>query len=483
MKPMNLLVIMDDEHNKKVLGCYGHPIVRTPNLDRLAARGTRFSSAYTNSPICVPSRAAFATGRYVHQTGYWDNAQAYDGRVPSWGHRLQEAGHRCVSIGKLHYVDEKAPTGFDEQVIPMHIEEGVGDLFGLLRDPLPVRYQSRDLARRIGPGETTYIDYDRKITDYTCRWLKSEGAQRRDKPWMLFCSFISPHSPLVAPPEYYEMYPLDAIELPKRRRERFAHPWWDALNRCYIFDESFESDHHRKVAIASYLGLCSFIDANIGKVLAAFDEAGLTGNTRVAFVSDHGANLGARGLWGKSNMYEESAGVPLIIAGPDVRQGEVRATPVSLVDFYPTILDAMGLAADDPTLPGRSLFDIAREPDDRSRTVFSEYHAAGSLSACYMLREGRFKYVHYTGFAPELYDLESDPEEMHDLAAEPAHRENVAGFERRLRQTLDPEAVDRRAKRDQTALIQKHGGPEPILRRGGRSYTPTPGEQLEFINH
>ena len=113
MEPKNLVVIVDDQHNKKMLGCYGHPTVKTPNLDKLAKRGVRFSNAYTPSPICVSARAAAATGQYVHDIGCWDTASAYDGKVPSWGHRLQQAGNRCVSIGKLHFRSEDDPTGFD----------------------------------------------------------------------------------------------------------------------------------------------------------------------------------------------------------------------------------------------------------------------------------------------------------------------------------------------------------------------------------
>lgn len=126
MKPQNLLILMSDEHNARMMGCAGHPLAKTPHLDALAERGTRFVDASTTCPICVPARASFATGRYVHDIGYWDNSIAYDGRVPSWGHRLQDAGLRVESIGKLHYRREQDPCGFDRQHIPMHITDGVG---------------------------------------------------------------------------------------------------------------------------------------------------------------------------------------------------------------------------------------------------------------------------------------------------------------------------------------------------------------------
>ena len=262
MAPQNLLIIMDDEHNKKMLGSSGHPLVKTPHLDRLAQRGTVFDNAYTNSPICVPARAAFATGRYVHENRCWDNAIAYSGHPRSWAHVLREAGHEVVSIGKLHYSNDEIDGGFTEQIIPMHIEAGVGDLFGLIRNPLPIRHQSADLARSIGPGESSYTQYDRDITARTVKWLQRAASKKTDKPWVLFSSFMAPHSPLIAPKEFYSMYPTDAIQLPTKQAPH--HPWIQAWNDCYRFDSHFESDEHRRIAIASYFGLCSFLDANVG---------------------------------------------------------------------------------------------------------------------------------------------------------------------------------------------------------------------------
>lgn len=482
MKPSNLLIIMADELSPKTLGCYGHPLVQTPNLDKLARRGTRFTAAYTNSPICVPARASFATGRYVHENGCWDNAIAYDGSLPSWTHRLQQSGHPVESIGKLHYTSEDAPTGFDRQQLAMHIQDGVGDLHGSLREPLPVRYQSRDLATKIGAGETVYVDYDRNITRTTCDWLDARAGQAPGKPWTLFCSLMSPHFPLMAPQEYFDLYQLDQIEMPKERPPGFSHPWWDAINSCYIFEQYFESDIQRKTAIASYLGLCTFVDHCIGQVLDTLDATGLAENTRVLFVADHGDNLGARRLWAKSNMYEESAGVPMIIAGPGVASSRVVATPVSLVDVFPSVIECMGEPADpaDQDLPGRSLWRIADEANDAERIVLSEYHAAGAISAAFMLRQGRYKYIHYVGFRPELYDLTADPQELHDLGESAEHQPVIARFEAELRRMLDPEAVDARAKADQAAVIARHGGREAILAQGGISFTSPPGVDAEY---
>ena len=482
MQPHNLLVIMDDEHNKNVLGYNGHSLVKTPNLDRLASRGTVYDNAYSSSPICVPARAAFATGRYVHDNRCWDNAIAYDGRMPSWAHVLRDAGHVVTSIGKLHYTGDEIDGGFTEQIIPMHIEAGVGDLYGLIRDPLPIRHQSADLARSIGPGESSYTRYDRDIAARTVKWLHEAGRRQHDKPWILFSSFMAPHSPLIAPPEYYAMYPVSAIRLPEKKVP--YHPWVKAWNDCYRFDSYFESDEQRRIAIASYFGLCSFLDANVGQILSALEDCGLSQNTRVVFVSDHGDNLGSRSLWGKSTLYEESAAVPMLAAGPGVAVGHRVRTPVSHVDFFPSILQAVGashLMA--PDLPGASFFDLAQRPYDPLRAVFSEYHAAGSVSAAYMLRQGPYKYIHYTGFAPELFDLEADPDEVKDLAADPAMAVVLARFRESLEKICDPVATDLAAKQDQQTLVTAHGGVQKILARGGSSYTPIPGESVKLLGH
>src|SRR5438874_12217211 len=214
MKPANLLFILSDEHSRRVLGCYGHGMIRTPNLDRLASQGVRFTDAYSNSPICVPSRAALATGRYVHKIRFWDNAIPYDGSVPSWHHRLRDAGHEVVSIGKLHFRSADDDNGFTEEVMPLHIVDGIGDPLGWLRDPLAVRKAALRLGPDAGSGDSNYQNYDDKITAAAVDWLKEHAARRPNKPWVLFVSLICPHFPLIARPEWYGLYPLDEIPEP-----------------------------------------------------------------------------------------------------------------------------------------------------------------------------------------------------------------------------------------------------------------------------
>src|ERR1700730_16870305 len=179
MQAKNLVFIISDEHQARAPSCAGHPIVRTPNIDRLAARGTRFTAAYTPCPICVPARASLATGRYVHDTRYWDNAMGYDGRGPGGAARLQAASVRVESIGKLHYGNSRDPTAFHRQQHPMHLAEDIGQVWGSVRDPIP---GARDDIVRFGEGGagySSYNSYDETIRDAAAVCLRRASCQER----------------------------------------------------------------------------------------------------------------------------------------------------------------------------------------------------------------------------------------------------------------------------------------------------------------
>jgi choline-sulfatase len=213
------------------------------------------------------------------------------------------------------------------------------------------------------------------------------------------------------------------------------------------------------------------LDDHVGAICAALDDARLAETTTVIYASDHGEALGQRGHWGKSSLYGECTQIPLVMAGPDVPRAQTCATPVNLVDLAPTFLAAFGLAQ---SLPGRSLLEIARAPVDAQRTSFSEYHAVGAPSGAFMLRKGRWKYHEYVGYEPELFDLETDPDETTDRADEPACAAVVAGLHNDLRRIVDPVTADAQAKSDQRALVARFGGREAAFRLGVEGATPVP---------
>lgn len=478
----NLLILLSDEHNKRMLGVSGHSHVKTPNLDNLANEGVLFQNAYCNSPICVPSRAILATGRYNAEIGYWDNADPYDGKIPSWGHRAVEGNCDAVSIGKLHFLDDQAPTGFSEQINPLNVVGGVGDLLGLIRQELPVRKGAANMAKDVGSGETTYSNYDKKIAEDATKWILNRKAG--DKPWVLFVSFVCPHFPLIAPPEFYDMYPENEVPWPLlyEEHQRSKHPYYEAMRKCMNYDDYFDEEKVRK-ATSAYFGLCSFLDHNVGLVLDALQNSQFADNTNIIYTSDHGDALGMRGMWGKSTMFEESAGVPMILKGPNLPKSKKIKTPVSLVDIFPTVVDSLNLSPNsrDTDLPGKSLLKIAQETDDYERVVLSEYHAAASPVGAFMLRKGKYKYVYFAeGYDPQLFNLEEDPYEQNDLFSNENFKDILNSFYDNLLKICDPEAVNKRAKKEQNDKILKHGGIEAIKQRGDFGYSPAPGQTPKF---
>ena len=474
MGSSNLLVIVSDEHQSRAMGCAGHELAQTPNLDALAARGMRFTNAYTPSPICVPARAAFASGRPVHVNRLWDNAMPYTGAIPGWGHALQERNVPVESIGKLHYRAQEDPAGFDVEHIPMMVADGVGMVWASIRkEDERVLGPSRMLGEYIGPGSSKYTEYDDAVLAHTIDWLSNRAAASAE-PWCLYVGFVAPHFPLVVPDEFFELYPLDslpAVKLHPASGYR-RHPWVEKQNAFMDSESKFADDEERRRAVASYFGLCSFLDRNIGRIVSALEENGQLDTTTIVYTSDHGDNVGARGLWGKSNMYEESAAIPMIMAGPDIHTGTCD-TPVSLLDLSTTIAEHFGTRLG-PDAPGRNLVEIAAEAYDDERVVFSEYHAAGAVSGAFMIRKGDWKYVHYVGFEPELFDLRRDPEEIDNLAGDVRFQEKLKELHGELLNICDPEETDAQAHRDQAALIERMGGRERALTLGAPAATPPP---------
>lgn len=477
-KTPNLLVILSDQHQARAMSCADHPVAQTPNLDELAARGTRFTNAYTPSPICVPARAAFATGLYSHDIHLWDNAMPYTGAPRGWGHALQDKGIRVESIGKLHYRDAEDDAGFDTQHIPMHVHNGVGMVWASIRKEEERLYHKevRMMGDTVGPGESSYTRYDRAVTDRTCDWLAH--AKQDQAPWCLYVGLVAPHHPLLAPQEFYDLYPTD--ELPANKlhpRDGYKqHPWLEKMAFAMVGEDGWEDEQERRQAIAAYYGLTSYMDHNVGRIVDALHASGQYDDTTIIYSSDHGENLGARGLWGKMNMYEESAAIPLIVAPAPSTMSQSAATcgtTASLLDVSETILDHFD--ADLPgARPGKSLYALAEAEDDTERGVFSEYHAVGAVSGAFMLRKGRWKLIEYVGFEPELFDLVTDSEELVDLAQDPGHASLLAELQAEMRQICDPVAVNAAAFADQEAMIKAYGGKSIAATMGAPSATPPP---------
>jgi choline-sulfatase len=487
MQPANLIFFLSDNHNRQVTGCYGHPVVRTPTLDKLAARGVRFAASYCASTLCVPSRASLATGRYVHQNRCWDNAIAYDGSTPSWMHRLRGQGHTVAAIGKLHYRSAEDDNGFTEEIMPMHLHEGKGAIRNLLRgyDAEPACTDGarwKLYAERSGAGETHYQEYDRRITEKTIEWLHAHARSGNGKPWVLYVGYISPHPPFTVPKRLHDLYPEESMPLPVRYRpgDRPEHPAMRYMRDLDGWRDMTDESMLKRVA-AGYFGLITHLDEQIAAVMKEVEALGLLANTRVAYSSDHGELFGWQGIFGKKNLYEGSVGVPIIMAGAGVPEGRVVRQLVSHVDLYPTLVESAGgaLTEEDRDLPGASLSSAISGREDATRPVFAEYHAQGSRAGAFMLRQENLKLVYHVGMPAQLFDLHADPDEARDLVELGLAGDRASALEARLRAICDPEAVDRLAKADQRQMAEAWGGPEKLRGETNIIFTPPPGVSQE----
>jgi choline-sulfatase len=482
MTPTNFLLIITDEHQRGVTGCYGNKKAITPNLDALAKRGMVFDNAYTPSPICVPARGSLAAGDWVNKLGYWDNSFAFHGEVPSWHARIRDSGHEMAAIGKLHFRSKDDDNGFTEEILTMHmVNGGKGDLIGSIRKPPPApRAAMPALAATAGPGECSYNDFDRNVAAEAVKWIKTRAENANGKPWGLMVSFVRPHYPLTVPRKYFDMYDPADFEVPEYYRggSKERHPWIEQLSQTINYGDHFRDADHVKRAIIAYYALLTFVDEQIGLVLAALQEAGFTDSTRIIYSTDHGDNIGRRGLWGKSVMYEEAVSIPMISAGPSIPAGSRSSALVSLVDIYTSALEALGIpaSAHDQALPSRSLWRPDRI-EALDRTILSEYHAMGSQSGCYMARWGDWKLIHYVEHEPELFNLKDDPTEVCNLADDDRCAAVLADGYSRLHEFCNPEETDEVAFSQQNELLMRYGGPEAIVAHGDVLFTPPPGEE------
>ncbi|MFH1070811.1 MAG: sulfatase-like hydrolase/transferase, partial [Candidatus Glassbacteria bacterium] len=309
----NVLFICTDQFNAATAGFAGHPLVYTPNLDRLARRGTVFTNCYSNSPVCVPARASLFTGLFAHEVEAYDNAAPFDGRAPCWTNRLAQSGYLCRATGKLDFV-----AGRDYGLLEVdtgHGHDTNPDITAYFRNPLVPRLDSR--AQIEG-----FIDQkpngDERCVAETLRFLADDTPGLGGRPWLEYVGLTSPHPPWRVPRRYFDMYPLDNISLPEMPggRPPALHPCLMAVNHYNRFDAAPIPDGNILRARAAYYGSISRLDEWVGQILAELEKTGRAENTVVVFTSDHGEMLGEHGMWFKSCPYDQAARVPLVIAGP-----------------------------------------------------------------------------------------------------------------------------------------------------------------------
>ena len=444
----NVLLIMTDDCNTD-LGCYGHDLVKTPNIDKLAARGMRFEKAYCQYPVCNPSRASMMTGLFPDQTGVITNKNNFRDKLPdvlTMPQMFREAGYWAGRVGKIYHYN-----------VPMQIgEDGMDDAasWDQVVNPRGIDREVHDQIHTLKKGQfggvLSWLNLKSKPEEHTdgigateaIKLLEQRHPKETGQPFFLAVGFYRPHTPYVAPSEFFDMYPRDQIvPVMEKEGDRDDIPLAAQTDRPGQKELTIDK---RKEIIQAYYASITLMDQQVGRVLDAVDRLGLRDNTTIVFASDHGYHLGAHGLWQKGDLFEGSCQVPMVISDPDLPAGKATSSLVGLIDVYPTL----GEIADVPVpkhVLGKSLIPILRDETatvndhvftmtvSRARWTHKEF--TKEVVKGYSLRTSRYRYTQWGDgkFGHELYDYESDPDEFSNLANLPEHESLVKDLQSQLK--------------------------------------------------
>jgi len=477
MTHKNVLFIMCDQLRYDYLGCTGHPTIKTPNIDALAARGVTFKNTYCQSPICGPSRMGSYTGRYVSSHGSGSNFAPLRVGEKNIGHHLNPLGMRTVLVGKSHVIPDRegmTRLGLDaDSVVGRYLSQGGFEPYerddgvhpdsmvrpdvaynqylkdqGHTQDANPWHWAANAVETESGVRSGFFndiADHPARVTDEQSEtpYMTRRAMEFLDKddgaaPWLLHLSYIKPHWPYIAPAPYHDMYSdTDVIAAVKSQAERNDANPLAKLFMDRVAGRTFSREEARLKIIRAYMGLITQIDDQLGLLFEFMEARGQLENTMIVFTSDHGDYLGDHWMGDKDYFHDPSVKVPLIIADPsaeaDATRGTLDEALVEAIDLIPTFIDHQGGEVPGHILEGRSLMPRLRgEAVDWRDAAFSEYDYScqvfrpetGRLPKdcrSYMVATASWKYIHAPGFVPVLFDLENDPDELHDLGQSPAH--------------------------------------------------------------
>ena len=450
----NVLVIMLDQLNPSALRCYGSDVALTPHIDRLAAEGVVFDAAYANSPLCTPARYCMMTGQLPSTTRGYDNAAYLASTIPTFAHYARAAGYRTVLSGKMHFVGPDQLHGFESRrttdIYPADF--GWTPDWRAPHERIDWWYHNMDSVTGAGVAEVTnQLLFDDEVGHQSVRALHDLARSDDDRPFLLVASFTHPHDPYVTRQQYWDRYEGVDIPLPTVSGADVLpdDPHSARLRSAVAMDRSTITDDHIRDARRAYHGNVSYCDDWTGKLLGTLDSLGLTDDTVVILLADHGDMLGERGLWYKMSFFEGSARIPLVIKAPGRFAPARVAAPVSLVDVLPTLMDLVG-SEHGPVEPlaGGSLVPWCEGSTD-DRTVVGEYMAEGSLAPIVMIRRGNLKFVHCPADPDQLFDLAADPHELVNLATDAGWSAAVAELRAEVAARWDLDALHDAVLQDQ----------------------------------
>lgn len=427
----NILILMVDQLNGTLFPDGPAPWLHTPHLRRLAERSTRFANAYTASPLCAPGRASFMSGQLPSLTGVYDNAAEFSSAIPTYAHHLRRAGYQTCLSGKMHFVGPDQLHGFEERLTTDIYPADFGWTPDYRKPGERIDWWYHNLGSVTGAGVaeiSNQMEYDDEVAYNAVRKIYDLSRGHDERPWCLTVSFTHPHDPYVTRRKYWDLY--DGCDHLQPTVPAMAYEDHDPHSKR-IFDandwRSFDiTQEDIRRSRRAYFANVSYLDDKVGEILDTLERT--RQEAVILFVSDHGDMLGERGLWFKMSFFEGSSRVPLMISAPHMPAGLVDA-PVSTLDVTPTLAELAGISLAEvlPWTEGKSLVPVA-SGTPRPGSVAMEYAAEASYAPLVGLRRVTWKYTRCALDPEQLFDLEADPHELTNQAANPAHAAILAEF-------------------------------------------------------
>jgi choline-sulfatase len=443
----SVLFIMADQLAARWLPIHGHPLVKAPNLERLADEGVVFDNAYTTSPLCAPARATVMNGLLPSRTGVYDNAAEFPSAIPTWAHYLRLEGYRTCLSGKMHFVGPDQLHGLEERLTTdiYPADFGWTPDWRLQHDRIDWWYHNMTSVLQPGIAEiTNQLEFDDEVAFLAIRKIYDYARYDGDKPFCLMVSFTHPHDPYAARVRFWNLYRDDEIDLPAVPALPFDRldPHSQRLRGVAAMDEYQVTEADLRSARHGYYANISYVDDLIGQAISTLEATGHRDDTVIIFTSDHGDFLGERGLWYKMSFLEPSSHVPLVIWAPRLFASRRVREPVSLADILPTLVDIGTEGKKNLARPadGRSLYPLLLgKTEVKDATIWGEYLGEGVVSPMYMIRRGALKFIFTPTDPDQLFDVDADPNELKNLA--PAKPELIRSLRREIEAKFDIERI------------------------------------------
>jgi len=483
----NILIVMADQLTALALGCYGNKDVKSPHIDRLAAEGVLFGSAYSSSPLCTPARYAFMTGQNISQCGGYDNAAYMPATMPTFAHYMRLMGYKTCLSGKMHFVGADQLHGFEDRVTTDIYPAD----FGWIPDwtnpdeRIDLWYHNMSSIKQAGVASiTNQLAYDDEVGAQATRVIYDHARSEDERPLCLVTSFIHPHDPYATRQKYWDLYDDVDIALPSVPRPDKQDPHNKRLEKVIALDAVDVSDEDIINARRAYYGNVSYVDEWLGRLRSTLDDCGMSDDTTIIFTSDHGDMLGEYGLWYKMSFREWSNRIPMIVHRPDRYKPRRVEQPVAQVDVLPTLVDiahegtgAVKPDAIDP-LHGRSLMPLCDgDASNDPNTCVSEYLGEGTGAPMLMIRRGQYKYIACPTDPEQLFNLQEDPNELNNLAEQPS--ETLEDFRAEAADYWDVEQVKQAVIKNQQRRRAVHAALR-IGRYQGWDFNPARDASEEY---